>query len=85
MASFASSTLQKIFQIKIQILWIIVAILSVYFIYHLVLNAVRPSHGFASYYTASRLLIEGEDVADFYDDDWFASNVEKYVPGVYEI
>jgi hypothetical protein len=85
MASFANRTLHKILQIKIQILWIIAAILSVYFIYQVILNAVRPSHGFASHYTASKLLIEGEDVADFYDDDWFASKVEKYVPGVYEI
>jgi len=85
MSSFVSSTLQKVFQIKIQILWIIVVILSVYFIYHVVLNAALPSHGFASYYTASNLLIEGEDVADYYDDDWFSSKVEDYVPGVYEI
>jgi len=85
MASFASRTLHKILQLKIQILWIIVVILSVYFIYHVVLNASRPSHGFASYYTASKLLIEGEDVADFYDDEWFSSKVEEYVPGVYEI
>ena len=59
--------------------------LSVYFVYHVVLNASRPSHGFASYYTASILLIEGEDVADFYNDDWFSSKVEDYVTGVYEI
>lgn len=49
------------------------------------MNASRPSHGFASYYTASNLLIEGENVADFYDDDWFSSKVEKYIPGVYEL
>jgi hypothetical protein len=85
MASFASRTLHKILQLKIQILWIIVVILSVYFVYRVVLNASRPSHGFASYYAASKLLIEGEDVADFYDDDWFISKVEDYVPGVYEI
>jgi len=48
-------------------------------------NADRLSHGFASYYTASKLLIEGEDVTDFYDDNWFSLKVEKYVPGVYEI
>jgi hypothetical protein len=85
MASFADRTLHKILQIKIQILWIIVAILSVYFIYKVVLNAARPSHGFACYYTASKLLMEGENVADFYDDDWFSTKVDEYVPGVYEI
>jgi len=85
MASFADRTLHKTLQLKTQILWIIVVILSVYFIYHVVLNASRPSHGFASYYTAAKLLIDGEDVTDFYNDDWFSSKVEDYVPGVYEI
>ena len=85
MSSFTSRTLHKILQLKIQILWIIVVILSAYFIYHIVLNAAQPSHGFASYYTASKLLIEGEDVADFYDDDYFSLKVKDYVPGVYEI
>jgi hypothetical protein len=85
MASFADRTPHKILQIKIQILWIIVAILSVYFIYKVVLNAARPSHGFACYYTASKLLMEGENVADFYNDDWFSTKVDNYFPGVYEI
>ena len=85
MASFASRTLHKIPQLKIQILWAIVIILSFYFIYFTIRNASVPSHGFASYYTASKLLIEGENVADFYNDDWFSSKVEDYVPRVYEI
>jgi len=83
--SFFSKTLNKIFGFRVQILWVITIILSFYFIYFFVKNASRPSHGFASYYTASNLLIEGENVADFYDDYWFSSKVEKYVPGVYEI
>src|SRR3989304_1418291 len=83
--SFFSKTLNKIFGFRVQILWVITIILSFYFIYFSVKNASQPTHGFASYYTASNLLIEGENVADFYDDYWFSSKVEKYVPGVYEI
>lgn len=75
----------KISQFKVQILWSIALILFVCFTYFVVTNAARPSHGFATYYTASRLLIEGEDVSKFYNDDWFSSHVEEYVPGIYEI
>ena len=75
----------KIFSYKVQILWLAAIILALYFICFSIQNASQPSHGFASYYTASKLLIEGEDVADFYDDDYFSSKVEDYVPGVYEI
>jgi hypothetical protein len=83
--SFFSKFSEKIFSIKVQILWLAAIILSIYFIYFSIQNASQPSHGFASYYTASKLLIEGEDVADFYNDDWFSLKVEDYVPGVYEI
>ncbi len=83
--SFFSKFSEKIFSVKVQILWLAAIILSIYFIYFSIQNASQPSHGFASYYTASKLLIEGEDVADFYNDDWFSSKVEDYVPGVYEI
>ena len=75
----------KIFSARVQILWLAAIILALYFICFFIQNASQPSHGFASYYTASKLLIEGEDVADFYDDDYFSSKVEDYVPGVYEI
>ena len=82
---FFSKIPNKIFGFRLQILWVIAAVLSLYFFYFSFKNASQPSHGFASYFTASKLLIEGEDVADFYDDDWFSSKVEDYVPGVYEI
>jgi hypothetical protein len=76
---------EKILQYRIQILWGIVFILSVYFIHFIIANADQQSHGFATYYTASQLLDEGEDVSRFYDDDWFNSNVKRFVPEVYEI
>ena len=75
----------KILQFKIIILWLIVFILTIYFLYFVVKNATRPSHGFASYYTASRLLLEGENINNYYNDDWFSSRVNDFVPGVYEI
>ncbi len=70
---------------KMQVLWIVATMLIVYFLFYAVNHATNPSNGFASYYTASRLLIEGEEVANFYNDDYFSSNVERFVPGIYEI
>jgi hypothetical protein len=75
----------KILQYRIHLLWGIVIILSFYFIYFVIVNADKQSHGFATYYTASRLLDEGEDVIRFYDDDWFSSNVKRFSPEVFEI
>lgn len=83
--SFFSKFSEKLFSVKVQILWLAAIILSIYFIYFSIQNAGQLSQGFASYYTASKLLIEREDVADFYNDDWFSSKVEENVPGVYEI
>jgi hypothetical protein len=85
MSSNSSRILNKILRFKIKILWLTVFILSCYFIYYVIENAARPSHGFATYYTASRLLLQGEDVNNFYDDNWFSSKVKEDVPGVYEI
>ena len=45
----------------------------------------RPTHGFSTYYTASRLIIEGEEISQFYDDEWFSSKVKAFTPQVYEI
>jgi hypothetical protein len=80
-----SRMINKLLQFKTIILWGIVIILAAYFIYYVIKNADRPSHSFAAYYTASRLLSEGENVSNFYDDDWFSANVKRFVPGVYEI
>lgn len=72
-------------QIKICLLWGLAVLLAFYFLHFVILNSDTPSHGFASYYTASRLLIEGEEVSRFYNNDWFSSKVKTYVPGIYEI
>ena len=70
---------------KTRIFWAIALILSVYFIYNLNSSIDKSTQGFASYYTASKLLINGEKVENFYSDDWFSSKVENYVNGIYEI
>lgn len=85
MPAILAKLLTKVFRYKVQILWVIASVIVAYFIFFNVKNAALPSYGFASYYTASRLLLEGEYVSSFYDDDWFSERVEKYVPGVYEI
>ena len=76
---------EKLLKNRSRILWGVVIILAAYFIYFVVTNAPRATHGFATYYTASKLLSEGEDVSLFYDDDWFNDNVKRFVPEVYEI
>ncbi|MGB5847060.1 MAG: glycosyltransferase family 87 protein, partial [Ignavibacteriaceae bacterium] len=81
----SNQLIQNIHQYRIQLLWGIALILSAYFIYFVIVNASLSTQGFASYYTASKLLAEGEDVSRFYDDDWFSSNAERFVQEVYEI
>ena len=76
---------EKLLKNRNRILWGVVIILAVYFIYFVVINASRSTQGFASYYTASKLLSEGENVSRYYDDDWFSGNVKRFVPEVYEI
>lgn len=85
MSFHSNKFFNQVIHYKNQILWTIVAILAVYFIFYVVSSASRSSHGFVSYYTASRLLFEGEKVSNFYDDGWFSSKVKKYEPDVYEI
>ena len=45
----------------------------------------QPSHGFVSHYAASRLVLEGRDVARFYDDAWFRSQVARFEPTVIDL
>ena len=85
MSSNSTGIFNKLKQFKVKILWLIVFIIGCYFIFYVIQHASRPSQGFASYYTASRLLLEGENVSDFYNDNWFSSRVNEYAPGVYEI
>jgi len=70
---------------KSKLLWFFAILLGFYFIFYITKNADVQSHGFATYYTASRLVIEGEEVSRFYDDEFFSANVKRFVPNVYEI
>ncbi len=47
--------------------------------------AVRPSHGFVNYYTASRLLHSPVPVSQLYDDRWFSLQTEQFTPGITDI
>jgi len=70
---------------KLLFLWLVSLILIGYFIFFTVKHITIPSNGFATYYTSSKLLLEGENPANFYNDEYFSGQVEKYVPGIYEI
>lgn len=85
MSSVHDRFFNKLLQYGTIFFWIIAFILAIFFIYFVIKRADRQTHSFSSYYTASKLLIEGENVSQFYNDDWFSSKVEKYVPGVQEI
>ena len=76
---------KKLLLHRTNILWVWVFICFAYFIYFIIENADKPTHGFATYYTSSHLLMEGKDVSKFYNDAWFSINVKRFVPQVYEI
>ncbi len=69
-----------------QILWVGIAVICLTrFIPVVQQAAVRPSHGFHSYYTASRLLVDGVPVAQFYDNEWFRAVTRRIQPGANDI
>lgn len=66
-------------------LWTIAATLGLRMIIWLAGAVQNPSHSFVSHYAASRLVLEGADVARFYDDSWFMTQVERFEPTVIDI
>lgn len=60
-------------------------LLAVRFILFSVEMVGRPTHGFVAAYAASRLLIEGEDMAQLYDDAWFIAQVNRFEPTIGDI
>ena len=66
-------------------LWLAVLVLGLRFLLFVGDVAVQPSHGFAAYFTSSRLLREGADASLFYSSDWFRRQTERYVPGASDI
>ncbi|MBI2569010.1 MAG: DUF2029 domain-containing protein [Candidatus Schekmanbacteria bacterium] len=45
----------------------------------------RPTHGFVAYYAAARLVTEGAETHQFYDDDWFRRQVARFESGASDI
>ena len=64
---------------------LVVAILAARFLLFVAANATRPSDGFVAYYTAARLLREGQPVSRFYDNAWFRAQVARFEPGASDI
>ena len=67
------------------LLWLVVIVLAMRFALAAANVFTRPSDGFASYYTAGRLLRDGQAGARWYDDRWFGDQVADVVPGVKDI
>lgn len=67
------------------LLWITAMVLGVHMAVWIADAVGRPSHGFVSYYAASRLLMQGADMGRFYDDPWFETQVARFEPTVIDI
>ncbi len=67
------------------VLWIAAAMLGVRLAILVSQRVDEPAHGFVSHYAAARLLTEGADVAQFYDDSWFEGQVARFEPTVTDI
>ncbi len=62
--------------------WVLVAVLATHLVQFVNEGFDRPAHGFVSHYTASQLVLNGAEVAQFYDDDWFKVRVSEHEPTV---
>ncbi|MCH8144307.1 MAG: DUF2029 domain-containing protein [Gemmatimonadetes bacterium] len=67
------------------VLWIVAAMLGVRLAILVSQRVDEPAHGFVSHYAAARLLTEGADVAQFYDDSWFEGQVVRFEPTVTDV
>lgn len=65
--------------------WILILLLTYQAIIFLLDAAQRPSSGFVTYYTSSKLLVEGATPAHFYDRSWFQTQIERCAPTVKDI
>ena len=45
----------------------------------------RPTNNFPAYFTAAHLVVEGQAIAKFYDQEWFNHQVDRFVPDMREI
>jgi hypothetical protein len=63
----------------------IIIFLLVRFVGFCLESFTRHSPGFVAAYTASRVLLEGEEASQLYDDAWFAEQVSRFETGIYDI
>ena len=66
-------------------LWGSVAVLVVDFARFTTSAATRSSGGFVAYYTAARLLRQGVPVSQFYDEERFRAEVQRYGPAIGDV
>lgn len=83
--AFNTKWINRFSRNKLQILWTISSILFIHVIFFTTKHITKSSNGFATYYTSARLLLEGENPKNFYNDKYFSDKVENYVPDIYEI
>lgn len=71
---------------KKSILAIACSLSIILFIYYVSGNAAKVTHGFASYYTFSRLLLEEKDFSISYDTAYFNSKIKEFgIDGVRDL
>jgi hypothetical protein len=66
-------------------LWLLVVAAGVTLILRVQDGLQRPLNIFPAYYTAARLIAEGSNVAQFYDDAWFKQRTAEFEPDAMEI
>ena len=61
---------------------VVFAVAALYLITRIVIpDAASQSDGFAAYYTAARLALDGQAGSDFYDDSWFEARTVEFMHG----
>lgn len=88
MAVFPSSTIPVRLHLRAwqreltAILWLAVLLAAIHFAHQVVVPAENQlTHGFAAYYTASRLLLAGQFDARVYDNAWFEAQTKAAMNG----
>ena len=61
------------------------ALLALRLALYLPAAATRPSHGFGAVYVLGRLLSQGQDLSQSYDDAWFSTQVARALPGISDV
>lgn len=65
--------------------WMLAALLSLRLAVATWHASAVPANGFVTHFTASQLVLRGNNVAQFYDDTWFSARVRVSEPAVVDI